>query len=80
MSDYRFGSDDYRLNYYPPEAGDCWGSTDWEKVERVEIEDEVFVREHWQKKAREAEAERDGYREKLGRALGLAGEIAGLMP
>lgn len=50
------------------------------KTQRNNYEQVSSVREHWQKKAREAEAERDGYREKLGRALGLAGEIAGLMP
>ena len=45
MSNYRFGCDDYGLSYYPSDASDGIGGTDWEKVERVEIEGVDFVRE-----------------------------------
>lgn len=44
MSNYRFG-DDYKLSYYPPDALDCMGGVDWEKVESVEIEGDVYVKE-----------------------------------
>ena len=44
MSNYRFG-DDYKLSYYPPDASDCMGGVDWEKVESVEIEGDVYVKE-----------------------------------
>lgn len=44
MSEYHFG-DDYDLNYYPPEAYDGMGGVDWDKVERVEIESDVYVKE-----------------------------------
>ena len=44
MSNYHFG-DDYDLNYYPPEASDGMGGVDWDKVERVEIEFDVYVKE-----------------------------------
>ena len=44
MSAYRFGCDDYHLNYDPPEASDGCGGTDWEKVESVEIEGVTFTR------------------------------------
>lgn len=44
MSDFRFG-DDYGLNYYPPEASNGDGSVDWDKVESVEIEYDVYVKE-----------------------------------
>lgn len=45
MSAFRFGLDDYGLSYYPPEASDGMGGVDWDKVESVEIEDDVYVRE-----------------------------------
>lgn len=45
MSDFRFGFDDYRLNYYPPDATDGMGGVDWDNVERVEIEYDVYVKE-----------------------------------
>ena len=45
MSDFRFGADDYKLNYYPSEASDGWGGVDWDKVECVEIDWVKFVRE-----------------------------------
>lgn len=45
MSDYRFGLDDYRLNYYPREAANEDYGVDWDKVERVEIEWVDFIRE-----------------------------------
>lgn len=44
MSNFRFG-DDYRLNYYPQEASDGWDGVDWDKVESVEIECDVYVKE-----------------------------------
>lgn len=44
MSHYQFGND-YDLNYYPPEAYDGMGGVDWDKVERVEIESDVYVKE-----------------------------------
>lgn len=44
MSDFIFG-DDYGLNCYPPEASDEMGEVDWDKVEYVEIDCVVFVRE-----------------------------------
>lgn len=44
MSNYHFG-DDYDLNYYPQEASDSMGGVDWDKVERVEIEFDVYVKE-----------------------------------
>ena len=45
MSAFHFGVDDYDLNYYPPEASDGIGGVDWDKVEYVEIECDVYVRE-----------------------------------
>ena len=45
MSDYRFGLDDYSLNYYPKEAANEDYGVDWDKVESVEIEWIDFVRE-----------------------------------
>ena len=46
MSDFRFGVDDYRLDYHPHEGvcddQDC---IDWSKVECVEIDWVTFVRE-----------------------------------
>ena len=45
MSDYRFGAEDYRLNYRPHEVMDKDGYIDWEKVEAIEIERVGFVRE-----------------------------------
>lgn len=44
MSNYHFG-DDYDLNYYPCEASDGMGGVDWDKVERVEIECDMYVKE-----------------------------------
>lgn len=44
MSDFRFGIDDYGLDYYPKDAHDG-ESVNWEKVERVEIDWVDFVRE-----------------------------------
>lgn len=44
MSNYHFG-DDYDLNYYPLEASDGMGGVDWDKVERVEIEFDMYVKE-----------------------------------
>lgn len=43
MSDFRFGFDDYSLNYYPHDASDDDG-IDWEKVDGVEIDWVDFVR------------------------------------
>lgn len=51
MSNFRFGADDYKLSYYPPEASDGIGGVDWDKVESVEIEFDVYVKErtcHWE--------------------------------
>lgn len=45
MSDFHFGVDDYDLNYYPKESSDGMGGVDWDKVERVEIEYDVYVKE-----------------------------------
>ena len=45
MSDFRFGADDYKLNYYPHEASDGMGGVDWGKVESVEIEFYTYVKE-----------------------------------
>lgn len=45
MSNFRFGADDYKLNYYPPEASDGIGGVDWDKVGSVEIEFDVYVKE-----------------------------------
>lgn len=45
MSNFHFGVDDYDLNYYPPEASDGMGGVDWDKVEHVEIERDVYVKE-----------------------------------
>ena len=45
MSDYRFGTDDYKLNIYPKEAFDGCGGFDIDKVERIEIEWVDFYRE-----------------------------------
>lgn len=45
MSNFRFGADDYKLSYYPPEASDGIGGVDWDKVESVEIEFDVYVKE-----------------------------------
>ena len=45
MSDFRFGFDDYRLNYYPSDATDGMGGVDWDNVERVEIEYDMYVKE-----------------------------------
>lgn len=45
MSNFHFGVDDYDLNYYPPEASDGMGGVDWDKVERVEIEGDVYAKE-----------------------------------
>ncbi len=44
MSNFRFGADDYKLSYYPPEASDGIGGVDWDKVESVEIEFDVYVK------------------------------------
>ena len=44
MSDFRFGLDDYGLNYFPIDATDGLGGVEWDEVERVEIEDFDFVR------------------------------------
>ena len=44
MSDFIFG-DNYGLNCYPSEASDEMGEVDWDKVEYVEIDCVVFVRE-----------------------------------
>ena len=44
MSDFRFG-DDYGLNVLTPGAVDCWGGVDWDKVESVEIDCEVYAKE-----------------------------------
>ena len=44
MSDYRFGAEDYRLNYRPHEVMDKDGYIDWEKVEAVEIDRVDFIR------------------------------------
>ena len=44
MSNFHFGVDDYDLNYYPPEASDGMGGVDWDKVESVEIECDVYVK------------------------------------
>ena len=45
MSDFRFGVDDYSLNYHPHDVSDGWGGIDWDKVECVEIDWVKFVRE-----------------------------------
>jgi len=46
MSDYRFGVDGYRLNYYPHDGVyDEQEGIYWSKVERVEIDWVDFVRE-----------------------------------
>lgn len=45
MSDFHFGVDDYDLNYYPKEASDGMCGVDWDKVERVEIEYDLYVKE-----------------------------------
>ena len=45
MSNFHFGVDDYDLNYHPSEAGDGMGGVDWDKVESVEIECDVYVKE-----------------------------------
>ena len=46
MSDFRFGVDDYRLNYYPHDGvHDEQDFIDWSKVECVQIDWETFVRE-----------------------------------
>jgi hypothetical protein len=44
MSDFRFG-DDYSLNVLTPGAVDYLGEVDWDKVESVEIECDVYVKE-----------------------------------
>ena len=44
MSNFRFGADDYKLSYYPPEASNGIGGVDWDKVESVEIEFDEFVK------------------------------------
>ena len=44
MSDYRFGAEDYRLNYRPHEVMDKDGYIDWGKVEAVEIDRVDFIR------------------------------------
>lgn len=44
MSDYRFGVEDYRLNYRPHEVMDKDGYIDWGKVEAVEIDRVDFIR------------------------------------
>lgn len=45
MSDFRFGIEDYSLDYHPSEAADEYGVVDWEKVDCVEIDWVKFVRE-----------------------------------
>ena len=46
MSDFRFGVDDYGLNYHPHDgASDGWGGIDWDKVKYVGIDWVKFVRE-----------------------------------
>ena len=45
MSNFHFGVDGYDLNYYPSEASDDNGGVDWNKVEYVEIECDVYVKE-----------------------------------
>lgn len=45
MSDFHFGVDDYDLNYYPKEASDGMCGVDWDKVESVEIEYDMYVKE-----------------------------------
>ena len=50
------------------------------KTQRNNYEQVSSARLRWQKKAQKAEAERDEYREKLGKALDLAHEIGELMP
>lgn len=44
MSNFRFGANDYKLSYYPPEASDGIGGVDWDKVESVEIEFDEYVK------------------------------------
>ena len=44
MSDFRFGVEDYRLNYRPHEVMDKDGYIDWDKVEAVEIDWVDFIR------------------------------------
>ena len=64
MSDFRFGADDYRLDYYPHDARDDYGCLDWENVERVEID--------WVTFARERTTTRDGkFKTKYGRKVPL---------
>lgn len=67
MSNFRFGADDYKLSYYPPEASDGIGGVDWDKVESVEIEFDVYVKERtcrieWRDDSHDTDAgyERDG--------------------
>ena len=43
MSNFRFGADDYKLSYYPPEASNGIGGVAWDKVESVEVECDEFV-------------------------------------
>ena len=46
MSDFRFGIDDYGLNYHPhDDVSDGFGGIDWDKVEYVEIDWVKFVQE-----------------------------------
>lgn len=45
MSNFRFGFNDYRLNYYPSDATDGMGGVDWDNVKRVEIEHDMYVKE-----------------------------------
>ena len=44
MSDFRFGVDDYGLDYYPHDVCNEDGLIDWDKVESVEIDWVTFVR------------------------------------
>ena len=44
MSDFRFGADDYGLDYYPHDVCNEDGLIDWDKVESVEIDWVTFVR------------------------------------
>lgn len=45
MSNFTFGVDGYRLNYYPEDALDDMDGVDWEKVTSVEIEWHTFVKQ-----------------------------------
>ena len=45
MSNFTFGVDGYRLNYYPEDALDDMDGVDWEKVTSVEIDWHTFVKQ-----------------------------------